>query len=275
MIDKNEYRLRLVWVVPLVMGVLSSLQAHGASLTLGEERQSPIDIITANVVTADLPPLEFTYATGVPLTVVNTGSPGVFATVRSNVPLNAGTLLIGSVLYDLLQFHWHISGEHEVDGAEFPMEMHLVHQRAGATGNDGLLAVGVGMGRRAEHIELNKIFSDLPQMPGETRAIPSFNLTALLPDNLASFRYQGSLTTPPFTDLEWVVFQNSLQLSAGQIDAFMALFEDGNAREVQPIGDRLVQTEVPEPATIFLVAVGLLVFCAWRRRRIGRPHGDW
>jgi carbonic anhydrase len=50
--------------------------------------------------------------------------------------------------------------------------------------------------------------------------------------------YDGSLTTPPFTEgVAWRVLVRSNTLSAAQLAALRAV-HDGNARPVQPMGAR-------------------------------------
>jgi carbonic anhydrase len=107
--------------------------------------QSPIDIDTQAAVEQNLPRLRFDYPRKMSLEVVNTGSPDEFATVRANMAPGEARLRVGPDWYGPLQFHWHTPGEHELDGRGYPMEMHLVHQREGAAGLEGLLVVGVWM----------------------------------------------------------------------------------------------------------------------------------
>lgn len=72
-------------------------------------------------------------------------------------------------------------------------------------------------------------------------------LSALLPRERDSFRYAGSLTTPPFTEgVEWIVLSDPITMSERQIDAFRELFEEGNSREVQPLNGRVVSSDVEE-----------------------------
>jgi carbonic anhydrase len=206
---------------------------------VGKE-QSPIDIVTKEAVEADLPALDFGYETGVNLEVVNMGSPDEEATIRANVPEGAGILEIGGTNYNLLQFHWHTPSEHELNREGFPMEMHLVHQKVGA---DDQLVVAVWLEIADDpHEELDKIFSDPPEEEGKTKLVRGFDLTTLLTEDLGSFRYLGSLTTPPFTEgVQWVVLEETLEVSQGQVQAFLDLFLDGNAREVQPLNGRTVK----------------------------------
>jgi carbonic anhydrase len=211
---------------------------------VGKE-QSPIDIVSKEAVEADLPALDFGYEASVSLEVVNTGSPDEEATIRANVPEGAGVLEVGGTKYNLLQFHWHTPNEHELNGEGFPMEMHHVHQKVGA---DDLLVVGVWLEIADDpHEELDKIFSDLPEEEGKTKLVRGFDLTTLLTEDLGSFRYQGSLTTPPFTEgVQWVVLDETLEVSQGQVQAFLDLFPDGNAREVQPLKGRTVKFDDEE-----------------------------
>jgi carbonic anhydrase len=228
-------------VVMLIVGWLMAAAVHGQEAPQGLE-QSPIDIRAEDVVVVHddgLPALHFRYGTRVTLNVVNTGSPDPEATVRANVPAGTGWLRVEGVIYNLLQFHWHTPSEHVIAGAAFPMEMHLVHQAA----DGALLVVGVFIVEGHRHPELDEIFAHLPAEDDSTM-VPRFNLRRLLPKNRESFRYWGSLTTPPFTEgVQWVVLAEPLEMSAQQIQAFEALFPQGNSREVQPLNERIVVTD--------------------------------
>jgi len=114
---------------------------------------------------------------------------------------------------------------------------------------------------------IDSIFSNLPTTTGSTFDLASFDLTELLPSDLSSYRYTGSLTTPPFTGgVAWVVLAEPLQLSAAQIDQFRSLFPGGNFREIQDLNGRVITTDVvgfstvPEPASSAITAAGLLLF---------------
>jgi carbonic anhydrase len=56
------------------------------------------------------------------------------------------------------------------------------------------------------------------------------------------------LTTPPFSEgVRWIVFAEPLEVSQKQIAKFQALFPNGNAREPQPLDDRVVLSDVRPP----------------------------
>ncbi len=61
------------------------------------------------------------------------------------------------------------------------------------------------------------------------------NVDDLLPHITKSYRYDGSLTTPPCSEgVKWIVMQSPIQLSAAQIKKFTSLITANN-RPVQPL----------------------------------------
>lgn len=252
---KSSYLLRLALLLLLAAAAAAPLRRASAQTGL---EQTPIDVRDEDATFVEnMPALGFSYGTKVTLRVVNTGSPGEFATVRAVVPeADQSSLTVADVnsdepkTYKLLQFHWHTPSEHRLNGEEFPMEMHFVHQ----LGADGpYTVVGVFIRQGKENKELKKLFNDLPAVKDEGRVAAKVNLTRLLPGGLESYRYNGSLTTPdPGTGvfkegIRWVVLAEPVEMSAEQINAFKALFPDGNSRELQPLNGRTVYTDV-EPA---------------------------
>lgn len=170
--------------------------------------------------------------------VVDVGDNG--HTIQVNFD-EGSTLTVGETSYDLKQFHFHAPSEHTVDGAHFPMEMHLVHQST-----DGALAVlGVLVAEGAENAAFAPIWSNLPDEPGEIRHLDhlTINVDDLLPAGHGTYRYSGSLTTPPCSEaVSWFVAVEPIELSAEQIGAFTSIFS-GNNRPVQPLNDRTVAVD--------------------------------
>jgi carbonic anhydrase len=205
--------------------------------------QSPIDIRAEDLTVVSqqsLPALKFRYDRRATLDVVNTGSPDEEATVRADVVGTDSELRVGGETFQLLQFHFHTPSEHRLDGEEFPLEMHLVHRNSAGA----LMVVGVLIREGAVHPTLGRIFSELPEQPGDHEAVGRFELPRILPHRLQSVRYSGSLTTPPFTEpVAWVVMDQPIEMSAEQIEAFQELFEEGNSREPQPLNGRTVATD--------------------------------
>lgn len=162
--------------------------------------------------------------------VVNNGH-----TLQLNVK-DAGGIVQDGKAYKLLQFHFHTPSEHTIHGRHYPMEGHFVHQAA-----DGSLAViGVMFAEGANNEQLDPMWWSAPSTPGKASVAFNLNMEDLLPTNRTAFRYQGSLTTPPCSEIvDWTVLQTPLSVSKTQIAAFRALFGD-NARPTQPLYRRYV-----------------------------------
>ena len=208
-------------------GLWAGLDPAYARCALGTE-QSPIDL--AGGQRADLPELEFDYRQG-GATIENTGHG-----IQVN-PVPGSGIALDRVRYELRQFHFHRESEHTVDGVRLALEMHLVHESV-----DGALAVvGVLLDEGGENDALKPVWAQLPDRPTPPRAMPSdLDLASLLPDDRTSWRYRGSLTTPPCTEgVAWVVLAEALALSSGQIEAFAAIYPN-NCRPVQPLGERVL-----------------------------------
>jgi carbonic anhydrase len=149
----------------------------------------------------------------------------------------------------------HVPGEHELNGRGFTGELHLVHQEVGATGTNGLLVVGRWLvvhrswGRPGALDKYFDAFPDHTDADTVVRTVTRFNLTRLLPsddddDDLDPYRYDGSLTAgavEPFPEgVKWNVLKRTMAVTEEQIEKFAELFEEGNAREVQPLYGRKV-----------------------------------
>jgi carbonic anhydrase len=224
--------------------------------------QSPIDIDSDHTIFSALSPLSFSYSSNTPVQLLNTGSPIPEQNVKINVPSGAGNLTLDGTIWPLLQFHFHEESEHTVNSSPYDMEFHMVHQLLSGE----YLVVGRFLESGSFNPLIDSIFSNLPTTTGSTFDIPSFDLTGLLPSDLSSYRYTGSLTTPPFTEgVMWVVLAEPLQLSTAQIDQFRALFPGGNFREVQDLNGRIITTDVagfstvPEPMSAAITGAGLVL----------------
>ena len=208
-------------------GLWAGLDPAYATCALGTE-QSPIDLTGGQ--RADLPEVEFDYRQG-RATIENTGHG-----IQVN-PVPGSGIVLDGVRYELCQFHFHRESEHTVEGARLALEVHLVHESA-----DGALAVvGVLLDEGGENDALKPVWDHLPTRPTQPHAMAGdLDLASLLPDDRTSWRYRGSLTTPPCTEgVAWVVLTEVLALSSGQIEAFAAIYRN-NYRPVQPLGERVL-----------------------------------
>ncbi|NEW37513.1 carbonic anhydrase family protein [Nocardia cyriacigeorgica] len=150
-------------------------------------------------------------------------------TIQANVPAG-NRILVDGKPFALTQFHFHLPSEHTVDGADATMELHFVH--ADSNGRPAVLAVLL----RAQEggSPFDAVLATPPDHPGATRSIGRIDPRRFLPDDLAQFRYQGSLTTPPCTEgVEWIVLSHPVPVAVTEADRFRALFPHSN-RPTQP-----------------------------------------
>ena len=218
----------------------ASLSPEFATCASGKS-QSPIDIVTAS--TGTLAALKTSYAPAQLRVVhhehvadgINNGH-----TVQVNYA-GADALGLGDESFDLVQYHFHSPSENTVDGKHFPMEMHLVHKSK--AGN--LAVLGVLIAEGAENPAFAPVWSNLPKQKGTEFHLEhvSVNVDDLLPEARTTWRFDGSLTTPPCSEgVQWLVFTETVSLSAQQIAAFRAVI-DGNNRPTQPLNGRKVATD--------------------------------
>lgn len=113
------------------------------------------------------------------------------------------------------------------------MELHFVHANA-----KGELAVlGVFLEEGEENMSLAPVWKAMPDKKAEAQTISGsqVDITKLLPSDRGMFRYFGSLTTSPCSEIvKWVVFKQPIPVSAAQVAKFKGIFPL-NARPVQPL----------------------------------------
>ncbi len=132
--------------------------------------------------------------------------------------------------YALAQFHLHCPSEHTFDGAHSPMALHLVH----ATPEAALAVVTVLFEVGPANAALDALIAALEGAEPSQAIDPA----GLLPDDRAYVAYEGSLTTPPYTEgVQWRLLVRPNTLSTAQLTALEAVHQ-GNNRPVQPLNDR-------------------------------------
>src|SRR5687767_9593704 len=189
------------------------LSADYAACAIGQS-QSPIDV--ADPAQADLANITFDYRPA-PLEIVNNGH-----TVQVNYTPGSLISLDGKT-FELRQFHFHAPSEHHVNGAPAAAELHLVHGAA-----DGTLAVvGVLLTEGAPSSGLAPVMDNLPPQAGPAATVPGVQVdaAAMLPQVRTTYRYPGSLTTPPCTEgVAWLLVTQPLEISAAQLAAYTAIY---------------------------------------------------
>ena len=189
--------------------------------------QSPINISSPRE--QDLANILFHYQPS-EVNILNNGH-----TVQVNY--DAGSYIeLDGVRYDVVQFHYHAPSEHEVDGKVFAAELHIVHKSA-----DGKLAViGLLLQEGSPNAALDPFIDNLPAEKSDVKDMGiKLNVMDFLPDIQTTYRYSGSLTTPPCSEgVSWLVMTTPVALASAQLSKLEGLFEANN-RPVQPLNDRL------------------------------------
>jgi carbonic anhydrase len=204
------------------------LQPEFARCSTGT-RQSPIDI--QGGIRVDLEPVQFDYKPSA-FRVLDTGH-----TVQVNVA-PGNSIEVSGRRFELVQFHFHRPSEERIDGKQYDMVAHLVHQDL-----EGRLAVvAVLLERGGAHGAVQSVWNSLPLEKGEELAArATMNVADLLPDDRSYFTYMGSLTTPPCSEgVLWMVMKSPVSVSAAQIDIFARLYPM-NARPIQASAGRLIK----------------------------------
>ncbi len=212
--------------------IWGQLNPEYALCTLGKH-QSPIDLGTPTA--TQLPVITFNYHPTI-LNIRNTG-------YTLQVEYDEGSWIeVEGTKYELKQFHFHAPGEHTVAAQPFPMEMHYVHRSA----DDTLAVIGVLIERGSDNPMFASICAHLPSAAGGFYAIGNVTVNAdeLLPVQRETYRYEGSLTTPPCSEgVKWFVLTEPLELSDTQIARFEAILR-GNNRPVQPLNGRELLVDI-------------------------------
>jgi carbonic anhydrase len=189
-------------------------------------QQSPLDL--SGAVKADLPAIVTAWKKGGE--IVNNGH-----TIQVNVP--PGSMLTrGGRRYELLQYHFHAPSEHRVEGKAFPMEVHFVHKTE--TGTLGVLGVFVESG--AANATFAALAASFPAKEGGNAPADGIDPNGLLPGDLGYWLYEGSLTTPPCSEVvEWMVAMQPIEVAAGDVSKFTDLYPR-NARPVMADNRRFI-----------------------------------
>ena len=164
-------------------------------------------------------------------------------------------LTAGGVTYPLVQYHFHVPAEHQVNGHLPDLEAHFVHTTS--DGESAVLGVFFNVGPSSNPL-LDRLLLSAPAMAGQTLTHGEANPADLLPGNFTGtgnyhvgsfYTYNGSLTTPGCTEgVRWVVMTEGGQVSPVAVARFHRAISHfpnyagytKNTRPVQPLNGRLI-----------------------------------
>jgi len=193
------------------------------------QAQSPIDLESS--ASSSFGSFELNYQ-DTPLKIVNNGR-----TIRVDYQPGSN-LTLDNQTYELLQFHFHQPSEHLISGQALDMEAHFVHKNKN-TGD--LVVLAVLMSKGAINQALDRVWDKIPYGDRTEEASDLIiNASNLLPENISQYyRYQGSLTTPPCSEIvTWLVLKQPVEISKLQISRFLEIIGT-NARPVQALNNRV------------------------------------
>ncbi|NXS93395.1 CAH4 anhydrase, partial [Jacana jacana] len=253
-------------------------QWHSAYATCKGNKQSPINIVTKNVIyNKNLKPLDFE---GYDVkgtskwNLVNNGHTGKYYQTNIKVTLGTSPKIGGGGLekkYKAIELHWHWGveaaqqylpgSEHSIDGEKQAMELHVVHIRDDVPDiteakkyEDGLAVLAFFIKVDEENKNYATLINELENIKykGQTEQMEPLPLSSLLPPEKELgkyYRYSGSLTTPDCHEgVIWTIFEKPIELSPAQISEFSKVHFDRqnsthmaeNFRPVQFLNERKV-----------------------------------
>jgi carbonic anhydrase len=224
--------------------------------------QSPIDVSTLSAVyDSTLRPLTTNYR-DIPAAEAEAFSTGVG--IRVDIPTSVTGTFTGGALgtgttYNALQFHIHSPADHTINGASYPLELHIVHINANAaaavqTNPAELTVISVLFREGAPSPFLSAVAPAISKIVGIENPIRlnvSVPLSTLLPSVRSYYTYPGSLTTPNCREtVTWHILRTTLTASGLQLQQFREHFGFiASNRPVQPLNRRIIRTNQAPSAT--------------------------
>jgi carbonic anhydrase len=116
------------------------------------------------------------------------------------------------------------------------MEAHFVN----ADDKGVVVVVGVLMKAGASHAPFAQLMASAPKEEGSAMLNSPVDPSAFLPADPTRFRYEGSLTTPPCSEIvDWNIYAAPIEVAQSDIVAFKSIFPM-NARPLQKLGRRFL-----------------------------------
>ena len=192
-------------------------------------QQSPINIITKNVRAGAMQfELKYSVAKGINLVLTNNAFKIVYP--------QGNFLEMGGSRYQLKEIYFKTPGENAIDTLRGMLEAQFLHEDN--KGNKVILSVFFVEGRANPLLDV--VVKNLPTQPNKANFIANIDIYKLLPNNLASYQFDGSLTTPPCSQgVRWIILKQPMTISQSQVDSMRNITKE-NARPLQELFNRLI-----------------------------------
>ena len=145
---------------------------------------------------------------------------------------------LGKQKAQLVKIHLHNPSEHDLDGKNKTGEIHLIHEIEAPKSGSQLIVLGVFFEEDTTAPDKNA-FAPSSSDGGDGVEF-SIDPRKLMPDTDQWYRYEGSLTSEPFTEfVSWLVFVQPLRMSSNDL-AMLTQHANQPERGVQPINRRMI-----------------------------------
>ena len=257
---------------------LSQDEWPGVCVRGNHMRQSPINIITQDVQVDES-------LRGLQMAGWDLGNDGTFTNMGSNVQFNPSTPRQASTrnhlgIFEVLQFHFHWGrrsgegSEHLIDMDASELEIHFVHvnrDEDNETATDYLSVISV-----LADVDDNAPITGPWAMLNASRVnavnssinVIGFRFDQLLPSDLDFFCYEGSLTTPPCSEVvAWFVLKSRITVPGAYLEQLRTLqgntggLQSFNFRMPQVLGGRIVRTNSQAGATVEPLHTAIMILC--------------
>ena len=145
----------------------------------------------------------------------------------------------------LVKIHLHTPSEHDLEGKDQPGEMHLIHEIESPQSGSTLIVLGIFFEEDKDKPDVDafKLMSE-GCTPADSQDAhgPELEIDPreLMPDTEKWYRYEGSLTSDPYTEIvSWLVFAEPLKVSSADLNLIKE-FADQPERKTLPINRRFV-----------------------------------
>ena len=225
------------------------------------QRQSPIDIDTKNLLKSnELGDLKLTnFDKSLSGTWSNAGN-----SIRFDPASGSPTVLFQNHrgVYELQQFHFHWGAtgsqgsEHTIDGQTYSGELHFVTRKTtvDATAGDAFAVLGVLLvsdNSMSATGSWKELLDNIPTQNQKKNSVSAVQPADLLPSSLSYYHYEGSLTTPPCSEIvQWFLLRSPLNVPSAFLDSLRNTVTGmegqslcANFRKPQPLNGRQVMVQ--------------------------------
>jgi carbonic anhydrase len=209
---------------PQEWGKLSSQYEACSS---GQE-QTPIDVVSATVSGKKSPTIDYRASQSV---LLNNGHS---IQLVPNQPEN--TLSVDGKAYQLTEMHFHSPSETKINGTTYDAEFHFVHEAA----DEDVAVLAIVANAGADNPAWQTFVDGSDLVNGDQADLVSSDLAQMVPTLQSTYRFTGSLTTPPCTGgLNWVLNPTPIELSQSQLDQLREAYYY-NDRPLQALNGRTI-----------------------------------